>query len=96
MFIDIQTIMEIGIAIIAFGIGFLARECIQIPINNRLWYIRRRLDIYINQLLIQNEVLKQSSKDEMSKFYSIDVDNLTDIASKLLSELNNFYGVKLQ
>lgn len=95
MFIDIQIIIEIGIVIIAFGIGFLTRECIQIPINNRLWYIRRRLEIYIDQLLIQNEMLKQSSKDEINKFYSIDVDNLTDIATRLLLELNNFYGVKL-
>lgn len=95
MFIDIQIIIEIGIVIIAFGIGFLARECIQIPINNRLWYIRRRLEIYIDQLLIQNEILKQSSKDEINKFYSIDVDNLTDIATRLSLELNNFYGVKL-
>lgn len=95
MFIDIQTIIEIGIVIIAFGIGFLARECIQIPINNRLWYIRRRLDIYIDQLLIQNEVLKQSG-DKENKFYSIGIDNLTDIATRLTLELNNFYGVKLQ
>lgn len=94
MFIDIQTIIEIGIVIIAFSIGFLARECIQIPINNRLWYIRRRLDIYIDQLLIQNEVLKQSGDNE-NKFYSIGIHNLTDITTRLTSELNNFYGVKL-
>lgn len=94
MFIDTQIIIEIGIVIIAFGIGFLARECIQIPINNRLWYIRRRLDIYMDQLLIQNEVLKQSG-DKENKFYSIDIHNLTDIIAKLASELNNFYGVKL-
>lgn len=94
MFIDTQIIIEIGIVIIAFGIGFLARECIQIPINNRLWYIRRRLDIYMDQLLIQNEVLKQSG-DKENKFYSIDIHNLTDIIAKLVSELNNFYGVKL-
>lgn len=94
MFVDIQTIIEIGILIIAFGIGFLSRECIQIPINNRLWYIRRRLDIYIDQLLIQNEVLKQSENKE-NKFYGITINNLTDIATRLSLELNNFYGVKL-
>lgn len=94
MFVDIQTIIEIGILIIAFGIGFLSRECIQIPINNRLWYIRRRLDIYIDMLLIQNEILKQSG-DKENKFYSIDIDNLTDIITRLSLELNNFYGVKL-
>lgn len=94
MFIDIQTIIEIGIVIIAFGIGFLSRECIQIPINNRLWYIRRRLDIYIDMLLRQNEILKQSG-DKENKFYSIDINNLTDIVTRLSLELNNFYGVKL-
>lgn len=94
MSIDIQTIIEIGIGIIAFGIGFLARECIQIPINNRLWYIRRRLEIYVERLLIQNEILKQNECKEI-KFYSIGIDNLTDIASRLLLEVNNFYGVKL-
>lgn len=94
MFIDIQTIIEIGIVIIAFGIGFLVRECIQIPINNRLWYIRRRLDIYIDQLLIQNVILKQRG-DKENKFYSIDIHNLTDIITRLTLELNNFYGVKL-
>lgn len=94
MFIDIQTIIEIGIVIIAFGIGFLSRECIQIPINNRLWYIRRRLDIYIDSLLRQNEILKQG-RDKENKFYSIDINNLTDIITRLSLELNNFYGVKL-
>lgn len=94
MFIDIQTIIEIGIVIIAFGIGFLSRECIQIPINNRLWYIRRRLDIYIDSLLRQNEILKQS-RDKENKFHSIDINNLTDIITRLSLELNNFYGVKL-
>lgn len=94
MFIDIQTIIEIGIVIIAFGIGFLSRECIQMPINNRLWYIRRRLDIYINGLLIEKEILEQSA-DKENKFCSIDIANLTDVITRLLLELNNFYGVKL-
>lgn len=94
MFIDTQLIIEIGILIIAFGIGFLTRECIQIPINNRLWYIRRRLDIYIDKLLIQKEVLEQNPC-EGNKFHSIDIANLTDITNMLLSELNKFYGVKL-
>lgn len=94
MFIDTQLIIEIGIVIIAFGIGFLTRECIQIPINNRLWYIRRRLNIYIDSLLIQKEVLEQDPC-EGNKFHSIDIANLTDITDRLLLELNNFYGVKL-
>ena len=94
MFIDTQLIIEIGILIIAFGIGFLTRECIQIPINNRLWYIRRRMDIYIDRLLIQKEVLEQNPC-EGNKFHSIDIDNLTDIITRLSLELNNFYGVKL-
>lgn len=94
MFIDTQLIIEIGILIIAFGIGFLTRECIQIPINNRLWYIRRRLDIYIDKLLIQKEVLEQNPCEE-NKFHSINIANLTDITNMLLSELNKFYGVKL-
>lgn len=94
MFIDTQLIIEIGILIIAFGIGFLTRECIQIPINNQLWYIRRRLDIYIYKLLIQKKVLEQNPC-EGNKFHSIDIDNLTDITNSLLSELNKFYGVKL-
>nr|DAU25119.1 MAG TPA: hypothetical protein [Caudoviricetes sp.] len=94
MFIDIRTIIEIGIAIIACGIGFLARECIQIPINNRLWYIRRRLDIYIDMLIRQNEIRKQNG-DKENKFYSIDIDNMSDITTRLTLELNNFYGVKL-
>lgn len=94
MFVDTQTIIEIGILIIAFGIGFLTRECIQIPINNRLWYIRRRLDIYINSLLIQKEVLEQDLCEE-NKFHNIDIANLIYITNRLSSELNNFYGVKL-
>lgn len=94
MFIDTQLIIEIGIVIITFGIGFLTRECIQIPINNRLWYIRRRLDIYISSLLTQKEVLEQNPC-EGNKFHDIDIANLTYITNRLLSELNNFYGVKL-
>ena len=94
MFIDNQTIIELGILIIAFGIGFLTRHCIQIPINNRLWYIRRRLDIYIDRLLIHKEVMAQSPC-EGYKFFSIEIEGLTDITNRLLSELNNFYGVKL-
>lgn len=94
MFIDAQLIIEIGIVIITFGIGFLTRECVQIPINNRLWYIRRRLDIYTGRLLLQNEVLKQSGHEE-NGFYDIDMDNLTDITTRLVLEVNNFYGVKL-
>lgn len=94
MFIDIQTIIELGILIISFSIGFLTRHCIQIPINNRLWYIRRRLDIYIDRLLIHKDVMAQSPC-EGYKFYSIEIDSLTDITNRLVSELNNFYGVKL-
>lgn len=94
MFIDTQLIIETGIVIITFGIGFLTRECIQIPINNRLWYIRRRLDIYTGRLLLQNELLKQSEHEE-HRFYNIDIGNLTDITTRLVLEVNNFYGVKL-
>lgn len=94
MFIDNQTIIELGIAIIAFGIGFLTRHCIQIPINNRLWYIRRRLDIYIDRLLIHKDVMTLTPCKE-NKFYSIEIEGLTDITNRLTSELNNFYGVKL-
>lgn len=94
MFIDIQVIIEVGILIIAFCIGFLTRHCIQIPINNRLWYIRRRLEIYIDRLSIHKDVMTQT-KCEWNKFYSIEMDGLTDITNRLISELNNFYGVKL-
>lgn len=94
MFIDNQTIIELGISIIAFGIGFLTRHCIQIPINNRLWYIRRRLDIYIDRLLIHKDVMALTPC-EGNKFYSIEIEGLTDITNRLTSELNNFYGVKL-
>lgn len=94
MFIDIQVIIELGILIIAFCIGFLTRHCIQIPINNRLWYIRRRLEIYIDRLSIHKDVMAQT-KCEWNKFYSIEMDGLTDITNRLISELNNFYGVKL-
>lgn len=94
MLIDNQTIIELGILIIAFGIGFLTRHCIQIPINNRLWYIRRRLDIYIDRLLIHKDVMALTPCKE-NKFYSIEIEGLTDITNRLTSELNNFYGVKL-
>lgn len=94
MFIDVQTITEIGILIIAFAIGFLTRHCIQIPINNQLWYIRRRLEIYIDRLLIHKDVMAQTPC-EGNKFYSIEIEGLTDITNRLISELNNFYGVKL-
>ena len=94
MFIDIQIIIELGILIIAFCIGFLTRHCIQIPINNRLWYIRRRLEIYIDRLSIHKDVMAQSPC-EGYKFYSIEIEGLTDITNRLISELNNFYGVKL-
>lgn len=94
MLIDNQTIIELGISIVAFGIGFLARHCIQIPINNRLWYIRRRLEIYIDRLSIHKNVMEQSPC-EGYKFYSIEMEGLTDITNRLISELNNFYGVKL-
>ena len=93
MFIDNQTIIELGILIISFCIGFLARHCIQIPINNRLWYIRRRLDIYIDRLLIHKDVMAQTPYEP--KFHSIEIEGLTDITNRLISELNNFYGVKL-
>ena len=94
MFIDIQTIIELGILILAFSIGFLTRHCIQTPINNRLWYIRRRLDIYIDRLLIHKEVMAQTPC-EGNKFHNIEIEGLTDITNRLVSELNNFYGVKL-
>lgn len=94
MFIDTQSMIEIGILIIAFGIGFLTRECIQIPINYRLWSIRGRLDIYIYSLLIQKKALEQNLC-KGNKFHSIDLTNLTDITNRLLSELDKFYGVKL-
>ena len=93
MFIDIQIIIELGILIIAFCIGFLARHCIQIPINNRLWYIRHRLEIYIYRLSIHKDVMAQTPY--IPKFHSIEIDGLTDITNRLISELNNFYGVKL-
>lgn len=93
MFIDVQIIIELGIAIIAFGIGFLTRHCIQIPINNRLWYIRRRLEIYIDRLSIHKDVMAQTPY--IPKFHSIEIEGLADITNRLLSELNNFYGVKL-
>ncbi len=93
MFIDNQIIIELGISIIAFGIGFLTRHCIQIPINNRLWYIRRRLEIYINRLSIHKDVMAQIPY--IPKFHSIEIEGLTDITNRLISELNNFYGVKL-
>ena len=93
MFIDNQTIIELGISIIAFGIGFLTRHCIQIPINNRLWYIRRRLEIYIDRLSIHKDVMAQTPY--IPKFHGIEIEGLTDITNRLISELNNFYGVKL-
>ena len=93
MFIDNQIIIELGISIIAFGIGFLTRHCIQIPINNRLWYIRRRLEIYIDRLSIHKDVMAQTPY--IPKFHSIEIEGLTDITNRLISELNNFYGVKL-
>lgn len=93
MFIDNQIIIELGISIIAFGIGFLVRHCIQIPINNRLWYIRRRLEIYIDRLSIHKDVMAQTPY--IPKFHSIEIEGLTDITNRLTSELNNFYGVKL-
>lgn len=93
MLIDNQTIIELGISIIAFGIGFLVRHCIQIPINNRLWYIRRRLEIYIYRLSIHKDVMAQTPY--IPKFHSIEIEGLTDITNRLTSELNNFYGVKL-
>lgn len=93
MFIDNQTIIELGILIVAFGIGFLTRHCIQVPINNRLWYIRRRLDIYIDRLIIHRDVMAQTPYEP--KFRSIEIEGLTDITNRLISELNNFYGVKL-
>ena len=94
MFIDNQTIIELGILILAFCIGFLTRHCIQIPINNRLWYIRRRLDIYIDRLLIHKDVMAQTPC-EGNEFHDIEIEGLTDITNRLISELNNFYGVKL-
>lgn len=93
MLIDNQIIIELGITIIAFGIGFLTRHCIQIPINNRLWYIRRRLEIYIDRLSIHKDVMAQTPY--IPKFHSIEIEGLTDITNRLISELNNFYGVKL-
>lgn len=90
MFIDTQLIIEIGIVMTTFGIGFLTRECIQIPINNRLWYIRRRIDIYIDRLLLQIEILK---KYECEK--DILLSNLEYINNNLQLELKDFYGVKL-
>ena len=93
MFIDNQIIIELGISIIAFGIGFLTRHCIQMPINNRLWYIRRRLEIYIDRLSIHKDVMAQTTY--VPKFHSIEIEGLTDITNRLVSELNNFYGVKL-
>lgn len=93
MLIDNQIIIELGISIIAFGIGFLTRHCIQIPINNRLWYIRRRLEIYIDRLSIHKDVMAQTPY--IPKFHSIEIEGLTDITNRLISELNNFYGVKL-
>ena len=93
MFIDNQIIIELGISIIAFGIGFLTRHCIQMPINNRLWYIRRRLEIYIDRLSIHKDVMAQTPYEP--KFHSIEIEGLTDITNRLISELNNFYGVKL-
>lgn len=93
MFIDVQIIIELGILIIAFCIGFLTRHCIQILINNRLWYIRRRLEIYIDRLSIHKDVMAQTPY--IPKFHSIEIEGLTDITNRLISELNNFYGVKL-
>lgn len=90
MFIDTQLIIEIGIVIVTFGIGFLTRECIQIPINNRLWYIRLRIDIYIDRLLLQIEMLKECECEK-----DILLSNLEYINNNLQLELKDFYGVRL-